>query len=84
MAILPMSCSSAAASIAFSGDRRRDTELAREAIGRELHAADVAVRHLVLGIDRGRQRLDRGQISMSSLSRWPFASSTRPNEERNV
>ena len=30
----------------------------------DLHAADVALRRLILGIDRERQRLDGGQVEV--------------------
>ena len=60
-AILPVSCRSAAASSALSASASRDAELARERQGALLHAPDVIVRHLVLGVDRGRERFDRRQ-----------------------
>ena len=36
-----------------------------------LHAMDVAVRDAVLGVDRRRQRLDRGQIELVQLVEMP-------------
>ena len=39
-----------------------DADFARQSHRGGLHASDVAVRHLVLGIDRGRQRLDGREI----------------------
>ena len=57
-----MSCSSAAASIAFERRLVVDAERAREAERVRLHAAHVAVRHVVFGVDRHRQRFDRRQV----------------------
>ena len=61
-AILPVSCSSAAASIALSVGSSVDPDLPRQRHRGHLDAADVAVRDLVLRVDRRRQRFHRRQI----------------------
>ena len=47
----------------------RHAERAREAGGVDLHAADVALRGLILGVDRQRQRFDRRQVQVRHLLR---------------
>ena len=80
-ASLPVSCSSAAASIALSvGSSVTPSARARPGVG--LHAPHVAVRHVVLGVDRHRQRLDRRQIQAIELREMAAASSSRPNDAR--
>ncbi len=61
-ASFPVSCSSAAASIALMVAVVGDAEHAGEPHGVRLDAPDVIVRHAVLRIDRRRQRLDRGEV----------------------
>ena len=67
-ASLPMSCSSAAVftpCISLS----RHPERARETGRVHLHAADVALRGLILGVDRERERFDRRQVQVGHLLR---------------
>ena len=68
-AILPVSCSSAPASIAFSVVVVGDAQLARQRQRALLHAADVIVRHLVFGVDRRGQRFDGGEQQPVELAR---------------
>ena len=84
-AILPVSCSSAAASIALSASASVTPSSRASAERALLHAPDVAVRHFVLGVDRRRQRLDRREQQAVELpTTCCFESSSRPNDDRSV
>ena len=50
----------------------RHAERAREAGGVHLHAADVALRRLILRVDGERQRFDRGQVQIGDLLHVPL------------
>ena len=66
-----MSCSSAAVLtpwISVVGHAER----AREAGGVHLHAPDVALRRLILGVDGERERLDGGQVQVRHLLHVPL------------
>ena len=82
-AILPVSCSSAAASIAFSSHRFLHASHVR-APRLALHATNVPVRDVVLGVDRGRQGLDRREVQAVELPMCCSASSSRPNVDRSI
>ena len=76
-----MSCSSAAASIALRVSSSSDLQLARQRRGVGLHPPDVAVRDVVLGVDRHRQRLDRRVVQPIDLRDVP-AGVFQPSERR--
>ena len=66
-ASLPMSCSSAAVFTPCTS--LSDIPSApRDRGGVELHAADVRLRRLILGVDRERQRFDRRQMQVRHLA----------------
>ena len=46
----------------------RHAERLREPRGVDLHAADVRLRRLILGVDRERQRFDRREVQVGHLA----------------
>ena len=70
-ASLPMSCSSAAVLTPWMSAGARPAAFARPD-GVELHAADVRLRRLILGVDRARQRFDRRQVQVRGLLDVPL------------
>ena len=74
-----MSWSSAAASSALISRSSATPSRAAELDGLRLHAADVAVRHLVLRVDRHRQALDGRQVQSIELGEVPVRVFTAPD-----
>ena len=68
-ASLPVSCSSAAASMALSVGSSVTPAPARAPIAYALHASDVTVRHVVFRVDRHGERFDRGHVQTIHLLR---------------
>ena len=70
-ASLPMSCSSAAVLTPWISGSDRPS-CVREAGRVDLHAPDVHLRRLILGVDRARERLDRRQVQVRRLQHVPL------------
>ena len=83
-ASFPVSCRSAAASIAFNSSSSVMPSARARPIAYACTRTHVAVRHVVFRVDRHRQRLDRGQVQLSTCARCRRASSTRPNDACSV